>query len=191
MKTWRISAGVMGCLWLALATPGSVHESIGGGVGAQGQAAESQRAQPAEHAQTEMQRHHACQEEERAAIERGEGFGMAMPADHAGYPGPRHVLDLAAELRLTDEQRAAMEKIFDRMHERALARGKELQEAEARLEQMFREARPEADLREQSFRVDSIHAELRWIHLAAHLAAQKILTAEQIAEYTRLRHAQM
>jgi len=53
------------------------------------------------------------------------------------------------------------------------------------------EARPEADLREQSFCVDSIHAELRWIHFCAHLAAQKILTAEQIAEYTRLRHEQM
>jgi len=116
---------------------------------------------------------------------------MAMAADHNGYPGPRHVLDMAADLHLTGEQRAAMEKIFAAMHEKAVARGKELFEAEARLEQMFRDGRPEADLREQAFRVDSIHAELRWIHLSAHLAAQKILTPEQITQYTRLRHAQM
>lgn len=116
---------------------------------------------------------------------------MAMAADHAGYPGPRHVLELATELKLTAEQRSAMEKVYATMHEKAIARGKELFESEARLEQMFHEGRPEADLREQSFRVDSIHAELRWIHLSAHLAAQKILTADQIAVYTRLRHEQM
>jgi len=140
---------------------------------------------------SDMQRHHACLEEERASIERGEGFGMAMPADHAGYPGPRHVLDMGAELHLTAEQRAAMEKLHSGMKEKALVRGKELFEAQERLEQMFREGRTEADLREQSFRIDTIHAELRWIHLSAHLAAQKILTPAQIAEYTRLRHAQM
>jgi len=116
---------------------------------------------------------------------------MAMPADHAGYPGPRHVLDMASDLHLTADQRAGMEKIYAGMKEKAVARGKELFESEARLEQMFRDGRPEADLREQSFRVDTIHAELRWIHLSAHLAAQKILTPEQIAAYTRLRHAQM
>ena len=116
---------------------------------------------------------------------------MGMPADRAGYPGPRHVLDLAPDLQLTAEQRSAIEKLFAAMQEKAQARGKELFEAEARLEQMFRDGRPEADLREQSFRVDSIHAELRWIHLSAHLAAQKILTADQIAMYTCLRHEQM
>ncbi len=148
-------------------------------------------AAPQQHTSSEMQHHHSCLEEEHSSIERGEGFGMAMAADHNGYPGPRHVLDMASALRLTAEQRASMEKVFAGMHEKAVARGKELFEAEARLEQMFRDARPEADLREQSFRIDSIHAELRWIHLSAHLAAQKILTPEQIATYTRLRQEQM
>jgi hypothetical protein len=145
----------------------------------------------AAHALQASSGHHACLEEERGSIERGEGFGMAMVADHAGYPGPRHVLDHALDLHLTADQQAAMEKLFAGMKEQALARGKEMFQAEERLEQMFRDARPEADLREQAFRVDSIHAELRWIHLSAHLAAQRILTADQIAQYTRLRHAQM
>jgi len=186
MTTSRICAALFGCLSLAIVTPGNVLH----GVRAGSTAAPSQSS-GAQQAQTEMQHHHSCQEEERPSIERGEGFGMGMPADHAGYPGPRHVLDLAANLHLTAEQRAAIEKLFAGMHEKALARGKELFEAEARLEQMFRDGRPEADLREQSFRVDSIHAELRWIHLSAHLAAQKILTPDQIALYTRLRQEQM
>ena len=169
MKIGRILTVVFGCAALVAAAPATRTEQTG----------------------SDMQRHHSCLEEERASIERGEGFGMAMPADHAGYPGPRHVLDMAAELGLSADQKSGVEKIYAEMHEKAVARGKELLEAEARLEQMFRDGRPEADLREQSFRVDSIHAELRWIHLSAHLAAQKILTAAQLAQYTRLRHAQM
>ena len=183
MKTTRIFAVVTTLAGLALVAPGKLID------GARAGAASQESHPPA--AASAMQHHHSCLEEERASIERGEGFGMAMPADHAGYPGPRHVLDMASDLKLTAEQRAAMEKIFAAMKEKALVRGKELFEAQARLEQMFRDARPEADLREQAFRIDSIHAELRWIHLSAHLAAQKILTADQIAAYTRLRHSQM
>ena len=180
----RVCTIVLGSAALLFAAPGTISN-----------AARARTPTPQTHTQhsapVDRKQHHACLEEERASIERGEGFGMAMPADHAGYPGPRHVLDMAGELKLTAEQRAAMEKVYAAMHERAIARGKELFESEARLEQMFRDGRPEADLREQSFRVDSIHAELRWIHLSAHLAAQKILTADQIARYTQLRHEQM
>lgn len=180
----RVCTIALGCGALLIAAPGNISNAARAGT--QAQQTHTQHA-----ASADMKQHHACLEEERASIERGEGFGMAMAADHAGYPGPRHVLDLAGELKLTAEQRAAMEKIFAAMHEKAIARGKELLESEARLEQMFRDGRPEADLREQSFRVDSIHAELRWIHLSAHLAAQKVLTPDQIALYTRLRHEQM
>lgn len=183
MKASRIFILAFGCAALAMALPGATSERV--------RAADGRPAAQGQQGQSAMQHHHACLEEERASIERGEGFGMGMVADHAGYPGPRHVLDMAADLGLTAAQRASMEKIFAEMHEKAVARGKELLEAEARLEQMFRDARPEADLREQAFRVDSIHAELRWIHLSAHLAAQKILTPEQIARYSQLRHAQM
>jgi len=182
MKFLRTCTGVFGCAALLIAAPGGICNAARPGPAPQA---------ASQHSVSQMQQHHACLEEERASIERGEGFGMAMPADHAGYPGPRHVLDMAAELKLTADQRAAIEKIFAAMHEKAMARGKELIEAEGRLEQMFRDGSPEADLREQSFRVDSIHAELRWIHLSAHLAAQKILSADQIARYSQLRHEQM
>ena len=34
-------------------------------------------------------------------LRQGNGMGMALPAELNGYPGPRHVLDLAEELNLT------------------------------------------------------------------------------------------
>ncbi len=132
--------------------------------------------------------HHSCLEQERAALKRGEGYGMALAADRNGYPGPKHVLDWKAELKLTREQQAAMETLFARMKEQALARGNEVLLAEARLEKMFAENRPEAELREETYRVVSLRAELRWVHLSAHLAARKLLMPEQLAAYARLRH---
>jgi len=131
--------------------------------------------------------HHAFLEQERAAIERGEGFGMALPADRSGYPGPKHILELKDELKLTAGQQAAVEKLFAHMKEKAIARGKEVLSAEARLEKMFADRRPEAELREESFRVASLRAELRWVHLEAHLAARKLLTPEQLSTYHHLR----
>ncbi len=113
---------------------------------------------------------------------------MALPADHAGYPGPRHLLDLAAELKLSADQVRGIQKLFDDMKQKAQQRGREIQAAQELLEKMFRENRPEADLREQSFRVDSIYAELRWVHLSAHLATRKLLSPEQVAAYQRLRY---
>ncbi|HEX2713462.1 MAG TPA: Spy/CpxP family protein refolding chaperone [Candidatus Acidoferrales bacterium] len=132
--------------------------------------------------------HHACLEQERAAFERGEGFGAALVADRNGYPGPRHVLELRSELKLTPEQESALEKLFTQMHEQAVARGKEVLVAEEKLEAMFAQDRAEAELREQAYRVATLRAELRWVHLAAHLAARKLLTSEQLAAYQQLRH---
>ncbi len=132
--------------------------------------------------------HHAFLAAERQAIERGEGFGMAMVADHNGYPGPKHVLELKAELQLTADQQAAMEKLFAEMKEKAVSKGRELLEAENRLDRLFAEGRPEAELREQAFRAATLRAELRWVHLAAHLQARKLLTEKQLNEYSRLRN---
>ncbi len=132
--------------------------------------------------------HHACLDQERAALERGEGFGMALAADRNGFPGPRHVLELRAELKLTPEQQSAIEDLFRRMKQQALARGKDVLVAEQKLETLFAAKRPEAELREQAFRAATLRAELRWVHLSAHLAAQKLLSPEQLAAYQHLRY---
>ena len=163
---------------LAFSLPGQHRSGAGSAIAA-----------PPQDAPSAMAHHHSCADEERAAIERGEGFGMAGPADRNGYPGPKHALELRKELKLSAEQIAALEKLQAGMTEKAIARGKEMFSAEARLEEMFREGRTEADLREQSFRMDSLHAELRWVHLSAHLAARALLTPEQVGAYQRIRRA--
>jgi hypothetical protein len=132
--------------------------------------------------------HHAFLQAERAAIERGEGFGMALAADRNGFPGPRHVLEWKAELKLSPQQEADIQKLFDDMKQKAIARGREVLAAEARLEQYFAEGRTVDELREETYRVSSLRAELRWVHLSAHLAARKILTQSQIHTYMSLRH---
>ena len=139
-------------------------------------------------AQQAMAQHHAYLEAEREAIEKGEGFGMAMAADKSGYPGPKHVLDLKKELKLTGAQEAAMQKLMAAMKTKALSKGKDVLLAEKRLEDYFAEGRSEDELREETYRVASLRAELRWVHLSAHLAAKKILTAQQVAVYRQLRY---
>jgi len=46
----------------------------------------------------------ALPEGDIAALQNGDGMGMAKAAELNGYPGPRHVLALAAELHLTEAQ---------------------------------------------------------------------------------------
>ena len=136
----------------------------------------------------DMAQHHEFLQAEREAIERGEGFGMALAADKNGYPGPKHVLDMKKELKLTPAQEAAMQKLMAQMKEKALSKGKDVLAAETRLEELFAQGKSEDELREETYRVASLLAELRWVHLSAHLAAKKILTPEQVAAYQQMRH---
>jgi hypothetical protein len=42
----------------------------------------------------------------------GKGMGFAKAAELNGYPGPAHVLELAAQLQLTPEQKTRTETLF-------------------------------------------------------------------------------
>jgi Spy/CpxP family protein refolding chaperone len=132
--------------------------------------------------------HHAILDMERQALERGEGMGMAMAADKNGYPGPKHVLELKDQLKLTPEQEAEMHRLMAAMKEKAVAAGKELLAAEAELEAMFAAGREEAALRAQVERIAALRAGVRWVHLETHLAARRALTPEQNRMYTHLRY---
>ncbi|HWP19541.1 MAG TPA: Spy/CpxP family protein refolding chaperone [Burkholderiaceae bacterium] len=118
----------------------------------------------------------------------GEGLGYAKAAELNGHPGPAHVLQWAQALRLSPAQRQATERLMQRHKERARELGRELVEAERRLDQALRHAGPEpasiARLVEAAGRVE---AALRAEHLATHLAQTAILTREQISHYHRLR----
>ena len=134
--------------------------------------------------------HHACLDEERQAIEKGEGFGMALAADRNGYPGPKHILELKTELALTPEQEKEVQALFYEMHAEALAVGKKLLDKEAALERLFASGAAEAaEVRQRLDEIAALRAALRWVHLSAHLRARELLTPEQRARYHTLRHA--
>ena len=60
------------------------------------------------------------------AYRKGEGAGLALPAELNGYPGPRHVLDLADKLSLTTMQRAQIQALYNAMKPQAVALGTQL-----------------------------------------------------------------
>jgi Spy/CpxP family protein refolding chaperone len=118
----------------------------------------------------------------------GKGWGFAKPAELNGYPGPLHVLQLEDKLGLTQEQRAQVKAIFDRMAASARETGARFVEAERALDTAFKSrAVDEQVLRERIEQAEALRAELRRIHLAAHLETTPILTPEQRHAYAMLR----
>jgi Spy/CpxP family protein refolding chaperone len=123
-----------------------------------------------------------------ADLEAGRGMGLALAAELNLYPGPTHVLELAESLDLTQDQRARAEVVRAAMTRAAREAGSGVIEAEAALDRLFAERRadPEA-LRLALATAGTRQAELRRIHLAAHLEMVPILTPEQIRRYAALR----
>src|SRR5262245_58595568 len=67
----------------------------------------------------------------------GKGMGLALAAELNGYPGPAHVLELAAQLQLTPEQKLRTEALFKRMQAGAMSVGRQLVDEERALDQQF------------------------------------------------------
>lgn len=125
---------------------------------------------------------------EIADLEAGRGMGLARVADLNLYPGPTHVLELADSLGLTPEQRARTEAVRAAMTHAARDAGSGVIEAEAALDRLFAERRADPEsLRLAVAATATRQAELRRVHLAAHLDMAQILTPEQIRRYAMLR----
>lgn len=126
--------------------------------------------------------------EEADQLLTGQGMGLALPAELNGYPGPRHVLDLAAEIELDRDQRDAVSKVFDAMFRQAVDLGSEIVAAERRLDALFArgDATPES-LRTALDELGALRAALRYAHLAAHLETRALLTETQVRRYNELR----
>ena len=118
----------------------------------------------------------------------GKGMGLAKAAELNGYPGPLHVLEHATALELSDRQARQTQALFASMQAKARELGKSLVEEERRVDRMFadRTVSPEA-LGASLTRIGGLQADLRAIHLEAHLAQRQILTAAQNAAYGKLR----
>ena len=130
----------------------------------------------------------ALSDDDIAALQNGEGMGMAKAAELNGYPGPKHVLELARQLQLTDEQRRGVQAIFDRMSAAAKPLGGELIAQEQALDQLFAKGDITPDrLAAATAAIAELQGRLRAVHLSAHLETRALLNPDQIARYEQLR----
>jgi hypothetical protein len=118
----------------------------------------------------------------------GRGMGLARAAELSGYPGPRHVLDLASELSLSEPVASETQAIFERMQVAAKKLGAEIVALELELGRAFMERTIDAPtIDERTREIAALQGELRAAHLRAHLELTALLSPQQIAAYNALR----
>jgi hypothetical protein len=130
----------------------------------------------------------AFSDEEIADLKAGRGMGLALAAELNGYPGPSHVLELAGQLGLSEQQRASVKELFDSMKAEAIPIGQKLLAAENDLNHQFveRTITPER-LKAATAEIGAIRSDLRYTHLKYHLSTAALLTSDQIRRYAELR----
>lgn len=127
-------------------------------------------------------------EDDVAALLAGQGWGLALPAELNGYPGPIHVLELAKMLGLSPEQEAMTRAIYERMQAQAQSLGAQYVQIESHLSQSFRAGTIDAArLAHMTQMSGQTLASLRNVHLAAHLDMKELLSPAQIALYADAR----
>src|SRR5215469_12402757 len=127
-------------------------------------------------------------DDDLAAPRNGEGMGMVKAAELNGYPGPKHVLDLAQQLQLTDARRRDVQAIFDRMSAAAKPLGSELIAQEQALDRLFAKGDITQDrLAAATAAIAELQGRLRAVNLSAHLETCALLNPDQIARYEQLR----
>ncbi|MCV2888384.1 Spy/CpxP family protein refolding chaperone [Ruegeria aquimaris] len=126
--------------------------------------------------------------EDLEQLRAGAGWGLAKPAELNGWPGPRHVLDLADELGLSEAQQEEVQAVYDAMRAQAVEQGQALIAAEVALDAAFASGEIDEDsLVELLGAAERARAELRQTHLSAHLALGPVLTRHQKMTYNSLR----
>lgn len=121
-------------------------------------------------------------------LRRGGGWGLALPAELNGMPGPAHLLELRDEIPLSADQVEKVQALFDDMRNAAIPAGERLIEAESAIEAAFAHGTvEEALLRQLLAEAESARAELRFIHLSQHYKTVALLTPQQIDRYQVLR----
>jgi len=130
----------------------------------------------------------ALSDAEVADLLAGRGMGLAKAAELNGYPGPMHLLEHAAALKLSDDQRRAIEVIRARMSAAAAALGHEIVARERELDAAFAEGRIDAALlKSKTDEIAALMGRLRAVHLMAHIESRPLLTPQQVADYNKLR----
>jgi Spy/CpxP family protein refolding chaperone len=150
--------------------------------------AESEHSHISKYAGQEQRVIKSLSEEDLDELTAGGGWGLAKAAELNGVPGPAHILEMKAEIKLTPVQLQQIEALYKTMREQAIHLGLELIELEKQLNTHFAERTiTDALLRDLLERIAHTRAQLRYVHLSTHLKTPTILTSEQIALYNRLR----
>ena len=117
-----------------------------------------------------------------------EGMGQAKYAEMNGYPGPKHVIDLAVKLKLTDDQRKSVQKFYDEMSTRAKELGKQIVGIEKELNDAFTQGLvSEKSVASDCEEIGRLRGKLRAVHLTAHMKTKAVLNESQISLYKKLR----
>ncbi len=125
---------------------------------------------------------------DRDVLLNGEGAGQGAYAEFHGYPGPKHVLDLAKELQLKEDQKKNVQAIYDEMATRAKELGQHIVQIEEELDGAFRQGLVvEKSVRDDSEEIGRLRGRLKSIHLIAHMKTRKVLTDAQVLLYKKLR----
>ncbi len=112
---------------------------------------------------------------------RGGGWGLALPAELNGMPGPAHLLKLKDKIGLSEDQARGIQSPFDQMKQAAIPVGERLIAAEAAIEARFASGQvDEASLRRLLAEAEAARTELRFIHLSQHHKTVPLLRPEQI-----------
>lgn len=118
----------------------------------------------------------------------GQGMGLSKVAELNHYPGPRHVLDLADKLELSQQQKEQAQTIFDQMKKQAVAIGETYIAKERQLNALFETASPSSSqINSLLIEIGELKGRLRATHVTAHLKMKNILNPEQISTYDNLR----
>lgn len=124
---------------------------------------------------------------EKEALKAGEGLGAGRLAMQAGYPGPRHVLEMGDELELTAAQKEQIGTIFGGAKASFAKMGAELVEKEEALEAMFAAGDVDVgDMTKLAAEIGERQGELRAAHLAAHVRTREALTPAQLEKLSAM-----
>lgn len=145
-------------------------------------------ANPSPYAGQEARRISSLSADEIRGLLAGEGMGFARAAELNRHPGPKHVLDLADQLELSEQQLEKTRSVFKDMQTKAIELGVQLVRQEQALDNLFEEGQvsPQA-LDDRLAAIGTTRARLRGVHLHAHLQMRKLLTVDQIQRYDQLR----
>jgi Spy/CpxP family protein refolding chaperone len=130
----------------------------------------------------------ALSDQQIADLKAGRGMGLALAAELNGYPGPSHLLELADQLALTPDQRAAVKGMFEAMKAEAIPLGERLIDQEMALDLLFAGRTVTSEtLQAATAAIGETQARLRDTHLKYHLSTAAVLQPQQLQRYAELR----